>query len=573
MIGKLMSKLTLKMKLGLGFGSLLLILMVLGVVAYDSVGQLADISDQVDKIMAKKDMASQIEAGIEKQTTAVRGFLLAPKEELLKHDEEGKKQYIENMEKLGKLLSYEEAKQIFAEITSNYTQFRANCDREIELQRTHKTKDALAVVFNPQTGEIRTRLRTEIAQMSGFQDKLKVDVLKEQSAIEARVRWLVIVLGIVGTLVGLVIATLIIRSITATMSEMVEVIQEIAANNLAVADIDVTVRDESGKAGEALNRMKNNLRGIIQSIASTAEHVASASEEISASATQQAQSAETQKDQTFQVATAMQQMSSTVTSVSDSCNKAADAARQAAETARLGGSIVDGTLTKMRVIAESVGATAKKMEELGKSSDQIGRIIGVIDDIADQTNLLALNAAIEAARAGEQGRGFAVVADEVRKLAERTTTATKEIAQMIKNVQDETKVAVTAMESGTQQVEEGVTSTAKAGDSLRAIIQMSEQVGGMITEIATAATEQSSTTEQVNGNVDQISRLVKESAIGAQQSATACHDLSGLALDLQTMVGKFKLEDGFGVSKARVTSEKGRSSAAARPKAFAAGTS
>jgi len=126
-----MNKLTLKMKLGLGFGSLLLILMVLGVVAYDSVGQLADISDQVDKIMAKKDMASQIEAGIEKQTTAVRGFLLAPKEDLLKHDEDGKKQYTENMEKLGKLLSHEEGKQLFAEITSNYTQFRANCDREI----------------------------------------------------------------------------------------------------------------------------------------------------------------------------------------------------------------------------------------------------------------------------------------------------------------------------------------------------------------------------------------------------------------------------------------------------------
>jgi len=201
------------------------------------------------------------------------------------------------------------------------------------------------------------------------------------------------------------------------------------------------------------------------------------------------------------------------------------------------------TLAKMKVIAESVGATANKMEELGRSSDQIGRIIGVIDDIADQTNLLALNAAIEAARAGEQGRGFAVVADEVRKLAEHTTTATKEIAQMIRNIQDETKVAVVAMESGTKQVEEGVTSTAKAGDSLRAIIQMSEQVGGMIAEIATAATEQSSTTEQVNANIEQIAKLVKESAIGAQQSATACQDLSSLALDLQTMVGKFKLEN------------------------------
>src|ERR1700691_2285219 len=143
--------------------------------------------------MAKKDMASQIEAGIEKQTTAIRGFLLAPKEDLLKHDEDGKKQYAENMDKLAKLLDHQEAKQLFAEIQGNYGLFRANCDREIELQRAHKTKDALAVVFSPQTGEIRTRLRTEIAQMSGFQDTLRVEILKEQSTIESRVGWLVIV--------------------------------------------------------------------------------------------------------------------------------------------------------------------------------------------------------------------------------------------------------------------------------------------------------------------------------------------------------------------------------------------
>jgi len=544
-----MNRLSLKMKLAVGFGGLLLILVAMGFLAYSSVGRLAHISNQVDEVMIKKDMASQIEAAIEKQSSGVRGFLLAGNEDLLKHDEEGRKQFADNMEKLGKLLTHEEGKKLHAEILHSYQEFRGTYDREIQMRRTGKTKEAVAVAFGSQMNSTRTQLGTEVADMATFQDKLKEEELKEQSAVELRARTLVIILAVAGIGLGLGIATLITRSITGTLTGMVVLIQEIAANNLTAEDVTVTSADETGRAGAALNQMKNNLRNIIQSIATTAEHVASASEEISSSATQQAQSAETQKDQTVQVATAMQEMSSTVISVSDSCNKAADAARQAAETARLGGSIVDGTLTKMRVIAESVGGTAKKMAELGKSSDQIGRIIGVIDDIADQTNLLALNAAIEAARAGEQGRGFAVVADEVRKLAERTTTATKEIAQMIKNIQNETRVAVTAMENGTKQVEEGVTSTTKAGDSLRAIIQMSEEVGGMITEIATAANEQSSTTEQVNQNIDQIAKLGKESAIGAQQSATACQDLSGLALDLQTMVGKFKLEQGFASAK------------------------
>ena len=335
-----------------------------------------------------------------------------------------------------------------------------------------------------------------------------------------------------------VVRALVVQPLTASA----EMAAEIAANNLAVTDLAVSSEDELGQAGAALNRMKNNLRTIIQSIAGTAEHLASASEEISSTASQQAQGAETQKDQATQVATAMQEMSSTVMQVSDNSNKAAEASRRAAETARHGGAIVDKTLAKMRTIAESVSGTAKKMEELGKSSDQIGRIIGVIDDIADQTNLLALNAAIEAARAGEQGRGFAVVADEVRKLAERTTSATKEIAQMIKNIQNETRVAVTAMEEGTKQVEQGVTSTAQAGDALKEIIQMAEEVGEMITHIATAATEQSAASEEVTQNMEQIAKLVKESAMGAQQSAKACQDLSGLAFDLQKMVGNFKLD-------------------------------
>jgi len=536
-----MSKLSLKMKLGLGFGALLLIMLVVGGIGYESVMKMSDANARAIADLTKSKLAAQMNAATEKQSTGIRGFLLAGKEDLLKHDQEGQAEFKEASDQLQKLLSTEEGRRLFAEIQRAAEQFRAMADKEIALKRAGKGKEAEQVGFAEEATQIRNALRGALSELDQFYDKQSHAAVEEGTQIASRTRDLIIVCVVLGLIVGIVIAGLIVRSVRSTLLSMGELIGEIAGNNLAVADMKITSEDEIGKAGSGLNQMKNNLREMIQSIAGTAEHVASASEEISSSATQQAQGAETQKDQTSQVATAMQEMSSTVAQVSDNSNKAAEASRQAAETARHGGSIVEETLNKMRVIADSVRDTARKMEELGKSSDQIGRIIGVIDDIADQTNLLALNAAIEAARAGEQGRGFAVVADEVRKLAERTTTATKEIAQMIKNIQDETKSAVSAMEQGTKQVEEGVNSTAKAGDSLKEIIQMSEQVGEMITHIATAATEQSSATEQVNHNMDEIARLVKESATGAQQSARACQDLSGLALDLQKMVGNFVL--------------------------------
>jgi len=346
---------------------------------------------------------------------------------------------------------------------------------------------------------------------------------------------LVVVVSILGILIS--------RSVSRGVEGILTLINEIAADNLAIDDMQILSQDELGKAGTALNGMKNNLRTIIQSIAGTADQVASASEQLSSSASLQATGAENQANQTTQVSTAMLEMTSTVAQVSENSTKAAEASRHAAETARQGGVIVENALSKMQSIAQSVSSTAKTMEGLGKSSDQIGRIAGVIDDIANQTNLLALNAAIEAARAGEQGRGFAVVADEVRKLAERTTTATKEIAQMIKTIQNETKAAVLAMQGGTQQVEDGVQATTQAGDALKEIIHMSEQVGEMITQIATAATQQSSASEDINANMEQIAKLVKESADGAQQAAKACQDLSALAFDLRKMVTNFRVDD------------------------------
>ena len=204
---------------------------------------------------------------------------------------------------------------------------------------------------------------------------------------------------------------------------------------------------------------------------------------------------------------------------------------------------MDETIAGMNKIAEVVKQSAETVQALGKSSDQIGEIVQVIDDIADQTNLLALNAAIEAARAGEQGRGFAVVADEVRKLAERTTKATKEIATMIKQIQKDTYDAVESMNEGTKQVEAGKLLAEKAGSSLDEIIVGAERVVDIVTQVAAASEEQSSAAEQISKNIESISSVTQQSASGIQQIAHASEDLNRLTLNLQELVAQFKVDE------------------------------
>jgi methyl-accepting chemotaxis protein len=220
---------------------------------------------------------------------------------------------------------------------------------------------------------------------------------------------------------------------------------------------------------------------------------------------------------------------------------AAEGAQRASQTASDGATVVERTVTVMGQIADKVKESARTVESLGVRSDQIGAIIGTIEDIADQTNLLALNAAIEAARAGEQGRGFAVVADEVRALAERTTRATKEIGEMIKAIQKETKGAVTAMEQGVHQVENGTAEAAKSGQALQEIMQQINDVAMQVNQIATAAEEQTVTTREISSNMMQITDVVQQTSLGAQESATAAAQLNGNAEELQRLVRQFKL--------------------------------
>ncbi len=330
------------------------------------------------------------------------------------------------------------------------------------------------------------------------------------------------------------------RKLIEYMKELAFAAENIADNNLTVA---VTPKSEKDVLGNSFKTMIGNLTGMIRQMADNARELVSAANEISSSSEQMARGAQDQNNQVSQVSTAIEEMTATILQSSKNAGEATDASRNASETATAGGQIVSETINGMQNIAKVVRESAESIGKLARSADQIGEIISVIDDIADQTNLLALNAAIEAARAGEQGRGFAVVADEVRKLAERTGKATGEITEMIKGIQTETNEAVRSMEAGIKEVDNGRELADKAGNSLNEIVTMSQRVMDMIQQIATASEEQSSAAEQISKNVEHISTVTKETATGAEQSATAAEELNRQAEGLQLMVRKFKLND------------------------------
>jgi methyl-accepting chemotaxis protein len=529
-------------KLILGFGLLTVITLILGVADYRTLIVLDRAADEMERKSLERTLTDEIDQASAKEGNSVRGFLLTGDEGMLETEAAERRHYGEASRKLLELTKSESSNALVEDIRDAHERYWQIAERELQLAKQAKSKDALGLMREQALPAFRA-LEDAIHGLVTDIDGGKKSLQNEQDREVRNGKLITLSLCAVGTFFGLVMGSIIRRSVTTSIDRMIVFIQQLAAKNLAASDLRMADKSEIGRAGLALGEMKDSLTDMIRSIAGTAEHLASASEQISTSASQQASTAGSQKDQTAQVATALQEMAATVQQVSENSGRAAEASRKAADTARQGGVVVEQTLIKMQVIAESVRGTAGKVEELGKRSDQIGRIVGVINDIADQTNLLALNAAIEAARAGEQGRGFAVVADEVRKLAERTTMSTKEIATMIEAVQSDTRQAVEAMEQGTRQVVEGVVTTQKAGEALKEIIHMSQEVGDMVTHIATAATQQASATDDINNSMNQIARLLMESAEGAQQSEKACQELSGLAFDLRKLVGNFRLPD------------------------------
>ncbi|KAB2925922.1 MAG: methyl-accepting chemotaxis protein, partial [Bacteroidetes bacterium] len=349
--------------------------------------------------------------------------------------------------------------------------------------------------------------------------------------------WIEVIL-LTAMVFGAGIAYFITRSITVPVAAVVANIRNADLNSR----FNTEREDEVGQLQRVFDGFVDSIKSTLVQVSEASAAVASASTQISSSTEELAAGAQEQSSQATEVAGAVEEMTKTIMENSRNAGDTAETAKRAKQTAETGSGVVRQTVDGMRNIAAVVNRSAETVKALGRSSDQIGEIISVIDDIADQTNLLALNAAIEAARAGEQGRGFAVVADEVRKLAERTTKATKEIAGMIKQIQADTGTAVASMDEGTKKVEEGISLADQAGASLAEIVTISQEVTDKVSQIAAASEQQSSASEQISKNVEGISAVTQQSASGTQQIARTAEDLSRLTENLQSILAKFNLE-------------------------------
>ncbi len=329
-------------------------------------------------------------------------------------------------------------------------------------------------------------------------------------------------------------------SVRQSIAQISEATDKLSDGDLTV-QVNLDSHDEMSQIADRFNAMAEKFNALIQQIISAATQLATASEEVSSVATESASNVERQRHETDQVATAINEMTATVQEVANNASSAAGAAANADNEARGGKSVVENTSQVIAQLASEIENASSVITEVEQDSESIGGVLDVIKGIAEQTNLLALNAAIEAARAGEQGRGFAVVADEVRTLASRTQESASEIETMIDKLQSGAHNAVEVMVKSSEQAQAGVEQANEAAESLNAITRAVETITEMNTQIASAAEEQSAVSEEINKNVTSISQISEQTASGSEQTTNAAGELAQLASDLQNLVGQFKI--------------------------------
>ena len=401
-------------------------------------------------------------------------------------------------------------------------------------------KDALMAPLQEEWPQINRNLLKPIAQLIVAQDAAVKKTYEKNLALGKKLATLALIVGGVNLVLLLAFVLRLVKMLNRNIGTLNQVLRDVAQGNLGVK-ASIPQRDELGSMADSINQTVTQLRNIISGVKHAADNVAASSADLSKETDRVTQRADTQSDRVMQVSASMEQMSVAVTEISTGANNVVEASTQTQSIVNEGKSNMSKSMAATQRIVDTVESSSAVITELSQAIGKINEITKVIKDIAGQTNLLALNAAIEAARAGEQGRGFAVVADEVRKLAERTALSTTDISNMVETINNKTEISVHSMETVKQEVEQGASYSNSTNDTLNQVIDASIRVTTLAQQIALATNEQSIVSEETARNMEEISGLTEENSASMHHVKQAADTLSDTASELQRLVGQFKL--------------------------------
>ena len=409
-----------------------------------------------------------------------------------------------------------------------------------QLQDAYVKDDTDAVdMIHEKWLDMKSDIFRSIDEMAKLQKTFVNDFYGQRKDVVAKSNFIVLMVSFISAAFFLVLAFIITSSINKPIKTVVEAARQVAEGDLSYT-VSVNNDDEMGSMASELNRMLDKLNSVFVSISHEATRISNHAKGLSSSSESLMEGTNQQRIQIDQVTAAASEMSQTVLDMAKNASEASSATEESVKSAGNGRDVVGRTVKNITELAEGVGNAAISIEELGKRSDEIGDIITVIQDIADQTNLLALNAAIEAARAGEQGRGFAVVADEVRKLAEKTAMSTKEISDKIQRIQKETEDSIVLMTQGKTLADEAVLTVSNAGDVLMQIVESSQKVMGMVQSIAAATEQQSSAAEEVSQSMETVLEVVNHTFTLSEDVKKSSEESLSVATELRSQVQRFK---------------------------------